>query len=377
MIERAIPGAGREATHERSGPAGALVVALLLAACDPEAEAARSQPPPSAAASSNDASPSTPPSGSVPSASGSAWLPTLRGSAPSSSASVAAAGSAVAPGPPGGSALVVGSAAAPASASPSTASSALAGPAPCPTEMALVGRTCVDRYEAHLLVPGAGETLVLHPFNERPPAGVRFVAASAAGQKPQGYISRVESEAACKAADKRLCTRNEWRAACRGKGGSRYPYGHTGTRGRCNSGKPHLLTVHFGDVRSIKYDEHFNSPLLNADPVGLAASGAYAECTNDVGTFDMVGNLHEWVAGMVDADFVYGLEEEKVERRDQPWQTGNGIFMGGFYSTTSEHGGGCEFTTFAHEPSYHDYSTGFRCCKSAAGAPVAKDRRSK
>jgi len=42
---------------------------------------------------------------------------------------------------------------------------------------------------------------------------------------------------------------------------------------------------------------------------------------------------------------------------------GKGVFMGGFFSTTNEHGSGCEFVTMAHEPKYHDYSTGFRCCK--------------
>ena len=43
--------------------------------------------------------------------------------------------------------------------------------------------------------------------------------------------------------------------------------------------------------------------------------------------------------------------------------TGHGIFMGGFYSTGDEHGKGCGFVTIGHEPKYHDYSTGFRCCK--------------
>jgi hypothetical protein len=44
--------------------------------------------------------------------------------------------------------------------------------------------------------------------------------------------------------------------------------------------------------------------------------------------------------------------------------TGKGIFMGGFFSTTNQHGRGCDFVTMAHEPRYHDYSTGFRCCKA-------------
>jgi len=45
-------------------------------------------------------------------------------------------------------------------------------------------------------------------------------------------------------------------------------------------------------------------------------------------------------------------------------QVGNGIFMGGFYSTTGELGPGCLFTTVAHDAGYHDYSTGFRCCRA-------------
>ena len=79
----------------------------------------------------------------------------------------------------------------------------------------------------------------------------------------------------------------------------------------------------------------------------------------------MIGNLHEWVSDTVDQKLIDDLEKDDVERHDQPWREGNGIFMGGFYSTTTEHGPGCLFTTVAHEPTYHDYSTGFRCCKKA------------
>jgi len=47
---------------------------------------------------------------------------------------------------------------------------------------------------------------------------------------------------------------------------------------------------------------------------------------------------------------------------------GHGIFMGGFFSTKSQHGAGCRFITIGHDPTYHDYSTGFRCCLGAAGS---------
>jgi hypothetical protein len=48
--------------------------------------------------------------------------------------------------------------------------------------------------------------------------------------------------------------------------------------------------------------------------------------------------------------------------------------MGGFYSTTDQHGAGCAYTTIAHEPSYHDYSTGFRCCADAGDAQTFPHR---
>jgi formylglycine-generating enzyme len=258
----------------------------------------------------------------------------------------------------------------PATSSGSTASASATPdpPPPCPADMALVGKLCVDRFEAFLRVQGDDGTLTDHPYFERPVKGVRYVAANAKGAFPQGYVSRVESQAACEAAGKRLCTRKEWIRGCRGKGFSLYPYGHKGVREKCSTGKLHLPPQLFKELktgRGIKYDEHFNSPELNKTPGYLSPSGDHEGCVNEAGVYDMVGNLHEWVSGTVDQALMDALDEEDVERRKQPWAEGNGIFMGGFYSTTSEHGPGCSFITVAHEPAYHDYSTGFRCCKDA------------
>lgn len=238
----------------------------------------------------------------------------------------------------------------------------------CPADMAPVGDFCIDRYEAHL-VTGDGDALAVHPYFQRPEPGVRYLARSAAGVFPQAYISRVEAEAACVAAGKRLCTRREWMRACRGQGVHRYPYGPRGERGRCNTGKPHLLREVFGDhpPGGWSYEKHFNSPDLDQTPGFLARSGDYAGCASELGVHDMVGNLHEWVSDKVDRALVQRMELENTTRREQPWHEGNGVFMGGFFSTTSELGSGCYFTTIAHEPTYHDYSTGFRCCATPAG----------
>ena len=38
-----------------------------------------------------------------------------------------------------------------------------------------------------------------------------------------------------------------------------------------------------------------NDPRLNQQPNTVAKTGAFARCSNALGVFDMVGNLHEWV----------------------------------------------------------------------------------
>jgi sulfatase modifying factor 1 len=241
----------------------------------------------------------------------------------------------------------------------------IAGPSP----LAGRGRTCVDRYEAQL-VEVRDDVRVPHPPSARPREGVRYAAVSRAGVLPQAYVSRVEASAACEASGKRLCTRAEWMSACRGsvRGGTAsapFPYGARFEEGRCNLGKRHLLTLLFPErVYHLRYED-FNDPSLHAREGFLALTGAYEGCApSDEGPHDMVGNLHEWVSDDATRTVLASILAE-VPRQWQPTAAGNGIFMGGFYSTRHEHGPGCLFTTVAHEPAYHDYSIGFRCCRSA------------
>jgi formylglycine-generating enzyme required for sulfatase activity len=81
-----------------------------------------------------------------------------------------------------------------------------------------------------------------------------------------------------------------------------------------------------------------NDPRLFEMPDSVAPTGSHPGCTNAHGVFDMVGNLHEWVA---DPD---------------------GSFFGGFVMDTYQNGEGCGYHTTGHPFDYHDYSTGFRCC---------------
>ncbi len=273
-----------------------------------------------------------------------------------------------------------------ASAAPAPAASASAaegpppdaGPrvaAPCPEGMALVQRFCIDRYEAELVAPDPDGGFLTLPHNRRPPADVRFEARSLPDVMPQGYINRVEAAAACKNAGKRLCSMHEWRRACEGRHGSHWPYGPRAVAGRCNHMKAHLLAIRFGsDPKRWKYDEQFNDPSLDVEPGFLAKTGEYAGCATAEDVHDLVGNLHEWVSDMVDAELVDKMDAEELDRHPQPWKEGNGVFMGGFFSTADQHGPGCTFTTIAHEPRYHDYSIGFRCCAEADLPPPPRQK---
>lgn len=237
-----------------------------------------------------------------------------------------------------------------------------AAKAPCPEEMALVGSACVDRYEAHLVVRRDDGSFERHPEYQRPEEGVRYEARSERGVKPQAYISSLEAQAACENAGKRLCSLEEWTTACRGPDNSTYPYGSSFDRDKCNMGHKHILAeLHGKDPMVWTYD-HFNDPELIKQG-SLSPAGAFDQCTNAFGAYDMVGNLHEWVGDRVSASLPSRVPLPKKIERTVKRKRGNGIFMGGFFSTFAQHGNGCEFITIAHEPKYHDYSTGFRCCR--------------
>jgi formylglycine-generating enzyme required for sulfatase activity len=236
--------------------------------------------------------------------------------------------------------------------------------------MARIDAACIDRWEAHLVEHRPNGERPRHPHYLRPEPGVAYEAHSEPGVFPQAYISRDESAAACAAVGKRLCTRSEWQRACRHRGSGPaagiYPYGDRWEANRCNDDKPHLLTLRFGADPSRWRYAQFNDPSLDQEPGFLAKTGAYAGCVGDLGVYDLVGNLHEWVSDTADRAFEARLRNEGITRSFQWWSPGNAVFMGGFYSTHGELGPGCTFTTIAHDAGYHDYSTGFRCCADAA-----------
>jgi len=211
--------------------------------------------------------------------------------------------------------------------------------------MAHVKGYCIDRYEAHVVeVDAAGHESPHSPYT--PVDGLKVRAKVAEGVVPQGYISQVQAQNACENAGKRLCTAAEFSLACRGPNRSAsYPYGGTRhQRGKCNEGKGSAVTAVFG--QGAPFDRQLmNDARLNRWPGGLAKTGAYSASVSPYGVFDLVGNLHEWGAEVA--------------------PNGHGYFRGGFYGDAEINGPGCNYVTTAHAAVYHDYSTGFRCCRDA------------
>lgn len=223
---------------------------------------------------------------------------------------------------------------------------------PCPAGMVYVGPYCIDTWEAYVVeLDDAGVEHPHSPFDVVDGLTVR--AKTAGGVYPQGYISQVEASAACASAGKRLCSPDEFHQACEGPGwadgGTWYPYGgETRIPGYCNADKGSEMPILFGDDSADWTYADFNDPRLNQLDGGLAPTGTYPHCESPYGIFDCVGNLHEW-------------------GNDPPDTSGHGRFRGGFYGDATLNGPGCLYVTSAHATTYHDYSTGFRCCADAVG----------
>jgi formylglycine-generating enzyme len=244
----------------------------------------------------------------------------------------------------------------------------------CPSEMARVGRYCVDRWEASMVDKTTGEAL--SPYYPPTPAQLREVwrgwliereqlgepaaramplpplsalqragrfeakAVSRPGVVPQSYVSQVIARRACENAGKRLCTQDEWVNACKGKAQLKHPYGGAYRQGACNVYRLiHPAAVLHGSASLGHRDPRLNLVREGESPL-LRATGETSTCASrwdDERALDMVGNIDEWV-------------EE-------------GMFLGGFYSRSTTQG--CEAKVSVHVPIYYDYSTGVRCCRDA------------
>jgi formylglycine-generating enzyme len=212
------------------------------------------------------------------------------------------------------------------------------GSTPCPTEMALVQDSfCIDRWEGSVVEVTRNGTRPLAHNQRVEQRAVRAV--SQPNVFPQAYISGAEAQRACQMAGKRLCSDQEWFDTCEGPKRTIYPYGTVHRKGACNEDRAlHPMHELYGPNagQEIWMVEPMNNPSINDQPDTLSLTGSLAQCTGPYRVYDMIGNVHEWT------------------------HDPSGIFRGGAYSTKNLIG--CQYVTTVHGFSYHDYSTGFRCC---------------
>ncbi|MBN1654203.1 MAG: SUMF1/EgtB/PvdO family nonheme iron enzyme [Deltaproteobacteria bacterium] len=153
------------------------------------------------------------------------------------------------------------------------------------------------------------------------------------GVMPWRDASWDEAYDACDAAGMRLCTVDEWQAACQGLSLYAYPYGDEYDPDICN-GKDY-------DPGCEPPDDDALRP--TGRPHGCPTAPQESLCVSEFGAVDMSGNLHEWTGTQVSA--------EPAAYR----------VRGGSYKTV-ESGLTCDFDFIALEPWVHMETLGFRCC---------------
>ncbi len=144
---------------------------------------------------------------------------------------------------------------------------------------------------------------------------------------PEGDTSWLAARSTCEEEGKRLCQETEWQFACEGVDMLPYPYGLQRDASRCNHDRIDLIDPVSGKLRD------YRMPASELE-----------HCTSPFGVRNMTGNVDEWVV------------------RD--WTGGDyrSALKGGWWMPARNR---CRPATTAHNESYQDVQTGFRCCKDS------------
>ena len=100
------------------------------------------------------------------------------------------------------------------------------------------------------------------------------------GRPPAGKGSYKSAEQTCKKAGKRLCSEHEWEKACKGRAGTRYPYGNQWDPTACNTEDDE------GNDRAVE------------------KSGTFKKCRSDFNVYDLAGNVAEWTSTVEGSNYV-------------------------------------------------------------------------
>ena len=143
------------------------------------------------------------------------------------------------------------------------------------------------------------------------------------GVLPWADVDFADAAAACARIGARLCTEDEWSAACAGDRGLAYPYGAAYRAQACNGG------------------ENDADPERPAVQDAVMSCGALPDCEAD-GVFDLSGNLKEWTDALRD-----GLRPVR----------------GGGFTTNAPEGLACAQVGDLKPAAFRSATLGFRCCR--------------
>lgn len=214
----------------------------------------------------------------------------------------------------------------------------------CPDDMVRIPKkdVCVDRYE--------------WPNKKGAKPAVAMTAVQSLWDKKAGD-DKHNAEALCKSVGKRMCTMDEWVAGCRGKRNAPYPFGR----------KLPSLARTPADKTPCNYAKWYRKPdgakVFKRDPKELARldqsdkSGARAKCKSASGAHDMMGNVEEWIRCPRYMTKSGGNCVGKDGDSNQVCY----CLAGRYWSSPVK----CHRIIAGHAAQYHDYETGFRCCKDA------------
>ena len=157
------------------------------------------------------------------------------------------------------------------------------------------------------------------------------------GEFPIILVNWNEAGDLCKAANKRLCTEDEWTFACEGDEARPYPYGDGYTRDTTSC----VIDATWKAYNPVAFAQRDGEPMMRElDKLWQGeASGARAGCKSVFGVYDMTGNVDEWT------------HSSRPGRQS--------ILKGGYWGPVRTR---CRPSTRAHGEMHVFYQQGVRCC---------------
>jgi formylglycine-generating enzyme required for sulfatase activity len=176
------------------------------------------------------------------------------------------------------------------------------------------------------------------------------------GAYPISSISWFQAGVYCEWAGKRLPSEAEWEKAARGTDGRLFPWGDEFDAGRanlCDARCPYL----------------WSDPFVDDGFTAAAPVGSYPAGVGPYGTFDMVGNVWEWVADYYDEDY---YSESPADNPAGPAYGGQMAARGGGYvSSPGGYSAASRTSDFQRSAPSHSYRIGVRCAMDAPQGEVA------